>query len=142
MHTERAAMLRLQVDVQPVLVKDQLLALRGGTVHRAHTREDNFAALQKKSSSSASAKRISFLNCFSAVTYIDFDTMICVLVRLTQVVRVVNFVDVPASIFWPEIDDAGRCLILQTEAKEDADALDHFKLLPSFLFEIVVTSVT
>ena len=68
--------------------------------------------------------------------------MICVLVRLTQVVRVVNFVDVSSSVFRSEIDDAGRCLVLQTEAKEDTDALDHFKLLPSFFLEIVVTSVT
>ena len=55
--------------------------------------------------------------------------------------RVVNFVNISASVFRTEIDDAGRCLILQTEAKEDTDALDHFKLLPSFLLEIVVTSV-
>ena len=67
--------------------------------------------------------------------------MICVLVRLTQVMRVVNFVYVSASIFWTEINDAGRCLVLQAEAKEDTNALDHFKLFPSLLLEIVVTSV-
>ena len=75
-------------------------------------------------------------------TYIDLDTMICVFIRLAQVIRVIDFIDVATSILRAEPNDAGWCLVFQAQTQKHTNALNDFKLLPALLLQVVVACVT
>ena len=68
--------------------------------------------------------------------------MIHIFVRLTQVIRLVDFVDVTTSILGTKPNDAGWSFVLQAQAQQHTNAFNDFELLPTLFLQGVMACVT